>query len=241
MRFGRLSALASVLTCLTLGMRSAAAQTPAAMAFADLAHYAAANRALPPAAPGESRVVFIGDSITQSWGDFQPEYFARADRINRGISGQATAQMLLRFRQDVIALRPAAVHILAGTNDLAGNVGPMDLEAIEANLASMVDLAHDHGIAVVAGSILPVSDYPWRPGLNPGPKVLALNDWLKAYVRQRDGIYVDYYTAMTDGALGMRAALAADGVHPTLEGYKVMLPLAEAGIAAALHQAQRRR
>ncbi len=236
-------------TCLGVGLRSlageggaaAVALPPTALEFAGLAHYAAANRALPPAAPGEHRVVFIGDSITQAWGDVEREYFARRDRINRGIGGQATPQMLLRFRQDVIALKPAAVHILAGTNDVAGNVGPMDLEAIESNLASMAELARANGIAVVLGSVLPASDFPWRRGLEPGPKILALNDWLAAYARQRDFVFVDYYAAMTDGALGMRATLALDGVHPSPEGYRVMLPLAETGIAAALRQGTQRR
>ncbi|MDE2135892.1 MAG: SGNH/GDSL hydrolase family protein [Gammaproteobacteria bacterium] len=240
-RFGRISAVASILSCLTPGIRGAAAQTPSAMEFAGLACYAQANRALPPPAAGEQRVVFIGDSITQSWGDVERDYFASPDRINRGISGQATPQMLLRFRQDVIALKPAAVHILAGTNDLAGNVGPMDLEAIEGNLASMAELARANGIAVVLGSVLPASDYPWRPGLEPGPKILALNDWLAAYARRRGIVYVNYYSAMTDGALGMRPALALDGVHPTAEGYRLMRPLAEAGIAAALRQGIERR
>jgi lysophospholipase L1-like esterase len=133
------------------------------------------------------------------------------------------------------------VHILAGINDLAGNVGPMDLEAIESNLASMAELAHANGITVVLASVLPASDIPWRHGQEPGPKVLALNDWLAAYARQHDIVFIDYYSAMTDGALGMRAALATDGVHPTPEGYRVMLPLAEAGIAAALHQRNQRR
>ena len=242
MRFRRLSALASALTCLVFGPRSVAdGLAPTAMEFADLAHYAAANRALPPPAPGEARVVFLGDSITQSWGDVERAYFARKDRINRGISGQATPQMLLRFRQDVITLKPAAVHILAGTNDFAGNVGPMELSAIESNIASMVDLARAHGIAVVVGSVLPTSDYPWHPGLNPGPKIVALNEWVRTYVREHDGVFVDYYAAMSDGALGMRPALAIDGVHPTPEGYRVMLPLAEAGIAAALRHANVRR
>lgn len=211
------------------------------MEFADLAHYARANRALRPPAAGESRVVFLGDSITQSWGDLQPDYFARADRINRGISGQTTPQMLLRFRQDVLALKPAVVHILAGTNDIAGNAGPMDLEAIEDNLASMIDLARANHIRVVVGSVLPATDYPWRPGLNPGPKILALNDWLERYARERNLILVDYYSALTDGKLGMRPSFAPDGVHPSLEGYQVMRPLAEAGIAAALRQANPRR
>jgi len=212
----------ALLSCLGLGARGVAAEpaTPMAMQFADLAHYAAANRALAPPASGERRVVFIGDSITQSWGDVDRDYFARRDRINRGISGQVTSQMLLRFRQDVIELKPAVVHILAGINDVAQNAGPMDLEVIEGNLASMMELAR---------------------GLEPGPKILALNDWLAAYARSRDIVFVDYYSAMTDGALGMRAALATDGVHPTPAGYRVMLPLAEAGIAAALRQGTQRR
>jgi acyl-CoA thioesterase I len=214
---------------------------PSAMQFADLAHYEAVNRELPAPAAGESRVVFLGDSITQAWGDLEPAYFGRSDRINRGISGQTTPQMLLRFRQDVIALKPAAVHILAGTNDIAGNVGPMDLETIESNLASMVDLARAHDIAVVLASVLPASDYPWRPGLNPGPRILALNDWLRRYARERHLVFVDYYSALTDGALGIRAPLAPDGVHPSREGYEIMMPLAEAGIAAALRQRHPRR
>lgn len=214
---------------------------PTAVEFADLAHYATANRALPPPAAGESRVVFLGDSITQSWGELQRDYFARIDRINRGISGQATPQMLLRFRADVIALKPSVVHILAGTNDIAGNVGPMALEVIEDNIASMVDLARANCIRVVVGSVLPTTDYPWRHGLDPGPKIVALNDWLKRYARARHLIFVDYYSALTDGALGIRAEFAPDGVHPSLAGYRVMLPLAEAGIAAALRQANSRR
>ncbi|MGH8131922.1 MAG: SGNH/GDSL hydrolase family protein [Steroidobacteraceae bacterium] len=219
----------------------APAPFPAATEFADLAHYAAANRALPPPAPHQPRVVFLGDSITEAWGDLQPEYFARPDRINRGISGQTTPQMLLRFREDVIALKPAVVHILAGTNDIAGNVGSMDLDTTESNLASMIDLARANGIRVVVGSVLPATDYPWRHGLNPGPKILALNDWLKRYARARHLIFVDYYSALTDGELGIRPSFAPDGVHPSLEGYQVMMPLAEAGIATALRPVNPRR
>lgn len=246
---GALLASAWAATCLGVSLRSvagaagtgAASLPPTALEFAGLAHYAAANRALPPPAAGEQRVVFIGDSITESWGEVAREYFARPDRINRGIGGQATPQMLLRFRQDVIALKPAAVHILAGTNDVAGNVGPMDLETIESNIASMVDLARANGVAVLLGSVTPASDFPWRPGLDPGPKIVALNDWLKRCAHDRHLIFIDYYSALTDGALGMRPALALDGVHPSPEGYRVMLPLAEAGIAAALHAGTQRR
>jgi len=200
--------------------------------FANLAHYAAANAALP--APGaERRVVFMGDSITEAWATVDPEFFSAPGFINRGISGQTTPQMLLRFRQDVIALKPAVVHILAGTNDIAGNTGPMELSDTETNIASMIDLARAHGIRVVLGSTLPAADFPWRPGLNPGPKIVALDAWLKRYAAKQRITYVDYYAALNDGALGMRSEFARDGVHPTLEGYRAMDPLAEAAIRAA--------
>jgi len=248
---GRITALAAALSCLALGSPAPAAApgaevtgvtlAPTAVAFADLAHYAAANRALAAAARGAPRVVFLGDSITQAWGELQHDYFARTDRINRGISGQATPQMLLRFRADVVALHPAVVHILAGTNDIAGNVGPMDLGVTEENISSMVDLAQANRIAVVLGSVLPATDYPWRSGQEPGPKILALNDWLKRYASERHLVFVDYYSALTDGALGIRRTFAPDGVHPSLAGYEVMLPLAETGISAALRATKRRR
>jgi lysophospholipase L1-like esterase len=143
--------------------------------------------------------------------------------------------MLVRFRQDVIALEPAVVHILAGTNDIAGNTGPMELSTTEANIASMVDLARAHGIRVVLASTLPAADFPWRPGLEPGPKIVALNAWLEHYAQKARITYVNYYSALTDGALGIRSALAIDGVHPSLEGYRVMDPLAEAAIREAQH------
>jgi len=237
------SALAAHALVATPGQSAAAAPAavPSAGEFADLGHYAAANRALPPADRGHPRVVFMGDSITQSWGELQGAYFARPDRLNRGISGQTTPQMLLRFRQDVIALKPAMVHILAGTNDIAGNAGPIDAATTEGNIASMVDLALANHIRVVLGSVLPTTDYPWRHGLEPGPKILALNAWLKHYASERHVVFVDYYSALTDGALGIRPQFAPDGVHPSLAGYEVMLPLAEAAIAAALRQASPRR
>jgi lysophospholipase L1-like esterase len=202
--------------------------------MADFAHYAALDAALPPPGPRERRVVFTGDSITEFWATLDAQFFARPDFIDRGISGQTTPQILLRFRQDVIALKPAVVHILAGINDIAGNAGPMDLPATEANIASMVDLARVNGIQVVIGSVLPAAEFPWKPGLNPGPKVVALNQWLKNYSAARHLLYVDYYAAMTDGALGMRSDLTQDGVHPTQAGYRIMNPLAEAAIRAAL-------
>jgi lysophospholipase L1-like esterase len=202
----------------------------------DIAHYDSLNASLPPPDPRERRVVFMGDSITEFWANLDPEFFARADFVDRGISGQTTPQMLLRFRQDVIALKPAVVHILAGTNDIAGNTGPMDLPATEANIASMVDLARANAIQVVIGSVLPAAEFPWRPGLSPGPKIVALNGWLKGYSSARHLIYVDYYKAMTDGALGMRSDLTPDGVHPSQAGYRVMEPLTRAAIRAALRR-----
>ena len=201
--------------------------------LADFARYGPANATLPPPNPGERRVVFMGDSITDSWATVDPKFFARAEFIDRGISGQTTLQMLLRFRQDVVALKPAVVHIMAGTNDIAGNTGPMDLPATEANIASMVDLARANGIQVVIGSVLPAKDFSWHPGIDPGPKIVALNKWLKSYSHARHVIYVDYYTALTDGALGMRSDLSPDGVHPSLPGYLIMDPLADAAIRAA--------
>jgi lysophospholipase L1-like esterase len=204
--------------------------------LADFGRYRAANATLPAPSPGARRVVFMGDSITDFWATVDPQFFSRADFIDRGISGQTTLQMLLRFRQDVIALKPAVVHILAGTNDIAGNTGPMDLPGIEANIASMVDLAEANGVQVVVGSVLPAKDFGWRPGIDPGPKIVALNQWLKRYAVARHLFYVDYYTALTDGALGMRADVSSDGVHPLLPGYLIMDPLADAAIHAALRR-----
>jgi lysophospholipase L1-like esterase len=208
--------------------------------FADLAHYAQANAALPSPALAQPRVVFIGDSITQFWATIDPEFFAFPGYVDRGISGQTTPQMLVRFRQDVVALKPAVVHIMAGTNDIAGNTGPMDLSATEANIASMGDLAQANAIQVVLGSVLPAADFWWHPGLNPGPRIAALNTWLKSYANSRGLVYVDYYAALTDGKLGIRADLAPDGVHPSREGYRVMDPMAVAAIRAATRHRARR-
>jgi lysophospholipase L1-like esterase len=156
--------------------------------------------------------------------------------IGRGIGGQTTPQMLVRFKQDVVALKPKVVVILAGTNDIAGNTGPSTLEMIEDNIASMAEIARANGIRVVLSSILPVYDYPWKPGLEPAPKIIAVNKWLKAYARQHGDVYLDYHTAMADERGGMRPELASDGVHPTEAGYRVMAPLAEKAISEALRR-----
>jgi broad specificity phosphatase PhoE/lysophospholipase L1-like esterase len=203
--------------------------------FAGLHRYAVENTDLRPPMPKEQRVVFMGDSITEAWGRADRGFFARSDFVNRGIGGQTTSQMLVRFRQDVIALKPSTVHILAGTNDIAGNTGPIALTAIEANIASMVDIAEANHVRVVLGSVLPATDFPWRRGLEPGPKIVALNTWLKGYAKRLRMIYVDYYSVLTDGALGMRSEFSPDGVHPSRSGYGVMDKLAEAAIRKAEH------
>ncbi|HJP58526.1 MAG TPA: SGNH/GDSL hydrolase family protein [Gemmatimonadaceae bacterium] len=202
----------------------------------NLAKYRDANAKLGPPAPGENRVVFMGNSITEGWGQYFATMFAGKPYIDRGISGQTTPQMLVRFRQDVIALKPRVVVILAGINDIAGNTGPSSLEMIEDNLASMTEIAQANGIRVVLSSVLPAFDFPWRPGLEPAPKVIALNKWIKDYAAKRGAVYLDYHSAMADANGGMRAGLASDGVHPTEAGYRVMAPLAEQAIAESLRK-----
>lgn len=197
----------------------------------NLARYHDANQQVPPPAPGENRVVFFGDSITDSW--HLNEFFPGKPYFNRGISGQTTPQMLIRFRPDVIALKPSVVLILAGTNDIAGNTGPTTLEAIEDNLTSMAELAKANGIQLIFCSVLPAFDYPWRPGLQPAEKIMALNAWIKSYAAQHQLIYLDYFSALEDSRHGMKADLAKDGVHPNPAGYAVMQKLAEQAIAQA--------
>ena len=181
----------------------------------------------------ENRVVFMGNSITQGWGEENPEFFEGKSYINRGISGQTTPQMLVRFRPDVVNLKPKAVVILAGTNDIAGNTGPSTLEMIEDNIASMVEIAKANNIKVVLCSVLPAYDYPWKPGLNPAKKIVDLNKWIKDYAEKNEIIYVDYFTPMADQRNGLKKEYSEDGVHPNLAGYKVMEPLVEKAIETA--------
>lgn len=197
--------------------------------FAGLCRYRAANSDLPPATPG--RIVFFGDSITEGWSSARPNFFT-GDRINRGIGGQTTTQMIARFRADVIALKPSVVHILAGTNDIAGNTGPTSLEAIEGNLQSMVELARANGIRVMIGAVLPARRYDWRPEVKPQASIAALNVRLKSFAERNGIAFVDYYDALEDGAAGMAPAHAEDGVHPTAAGYALMEPLFEAALRA---------
>lgn len=203
--------------------------------FPWLARFKEADLKLGAPAAGEDRVVFMGDSITEGWHfDAPGGVFAAKPYINRGISGQTTPQMVLRFHQDVIALQPKVVVILAGTNDIAGNTGPMTLAETENNIAAMAEIAAQNHIRVVLCSILPAFDYPWRPGLTPAPKIDAINAWMKDYAAQHGHVYVDYHTAMKDARDGLPANLSQDGVHPTQAGYEMMAPLVEAGISKAL-------
>jgi lysophospholipase L1-like esterase len=206
------------------------------MDWPQLGRYRAENAALAPAATGEQRVVFYGDSITDGWGR-RPgtgDFFPGKPYVNRGISGQTTPQMVVRFRQDVIDLHPAAVLILAGTNDVAGNTGPMTPEMTEENFQSMIELAKANGIRVIVASITPAGDYPWRKGLGPVPKIHALNAWLHDYCATHGVTYVDYFSAMADANGGMKPGISFDGVHPNAKGYAIMTPLAQAAIDKAL-------
>jgi len=202
----------------------------------DLARYRDGNSQLQPPAPEEDRVVFMGDSITDSWGRKYGKFFPGKPYVNRGISGQTTPQMLIRFRPDVIALRPKVVVILAGTNDIAGNTGPITLEAIEGNLTSMAELARANGIRVVLASLLPVCDYirPQTPR-RPTEKIMAVNTWMKDYAAKNGFIYVDYYSAMLDDKKMFKQELTYDGLHPNDAGYEVMAPIVEKAIVAALN------
>ncbi|HNV02551.1 MAG TPA: SGNH/GDSL hydrolase family protein [Vicinamibacterales bacterium] len=261
----RLLAAAAVLTAATAGAQAlppAAPQGPPALPscaelaaavqaaarndarlqdWAALGRYREANRLLAPPAAGEARVVFMGDSITDSWP--QPRFgafFPGKPYLGRGISGQTTPQMLIRFRPDVIDLQAKVVVVLAGTNDIAGNTGPMTDEQIAGNLASMAELARAHGIRVVFSSILPTSDYHARPGevpqttRRPMARITALNAWMKDYAARNGHVYLDYFSAMIDERGLLRAELSEDDLHPNAEGYAVMAPLAEAAIQAAL-------
>jgi lysophospholipase L1-like esterase len=203
--------------------------------YGERARYRQANATLKPPAPGERRVVFFGDSITDIWR--LDQFFPGKPYINRGIGGQTTSQMLVRFRQDVIDLQPRVVVILAGTNDIAGNTGPISNEGIEANFASLAELARAHGIQVVFASVLPVSNYTPRSqeffASRPADRILALNRWLRDYCATEHLVYLDYFSSMVDERGMLRRELADDGLHPNKMGYDVMVPLVEKAIATA--------
>lgn len=221
-----------------IGMLAALGLTNSAKAqdWANLKQFQEANAALETPTSNEDRVVFMGNSITIGWINSRPEFFEGKPWINRGIGGQTTPQMLIRFRQDVIDLKPKVVVILAGTNDIAGNTGPSTLQMIVDNIKGMAEMAHANGIKVILSSTLPAYDYPWKPGLEPAPKIMKLNEMMKAYCDEKGHVYLDYFSAMVDDRNGLPKKYASDEVHPTKEGYAVMEPLVEAAITTVLAQ-----
>lgn len=203
--------------------------------FNGLGRYRQDNGKLSAPAPGENRVVFFGDSITDGWGRRAGKFFPGKPYINRGISGQTTTQMLARFQQDVVHLKPAAVVILAGTNDVAGNAGPENLQMIEDNFVSMVELARANGIRVVLSSVLPSKKFGWNPDVKPAETIKTVNQWIESYCTKEHLVYLNYYPALVDSEGGIKSELAMDGiVHPNDAGYAIMEPLAEAAVEKAL-------
>jgi len=202
--------------------------------WANVKKYEVANAAIQARATNEKSVVYMGDSITDFWISNDSVFFAAKPYLDRGISGQTTGQMLLRFRQDVINLKPGVVVILAGINDIAENNGPEKLADIFGNIVSMAELAKANHIKVVLSSLLPAFALPWRPAIDPLPKVKALNEMIKSYAYQNNIVYLDYFTAMADSRGGLPANLSKDGVHPNLAGYKIMEPLADKAVNEAL-------
>jgi lysophospholipase L1-like esterase len=201
----------------------------------NLGRYRADNASVSAPAAGEKRVVFMGDSITDAWGRKYGKFFPGKPYINRGISGQTTPQMLIRFRPDVIALKPKAVVILAGTNDISGNTGPATLEEIEGNLTSMAELAKANGIKVVLSSVMPVTDaIKPQTERRPPEKIKALNEWIRNYAAKTHAVYLDYYSAMVDDKGMLKTELTYDGLHPNDAGYALIEPIAQKAIDAAL-------
>jgi lysophospholipase L1-like esterase len=187
-----------------------------------------------------AKVVFLGDSITEGWEKKDPTFF-KGGIVDRGLGGQTSPQLLLRFYQDVIALHPAIVHIMVGTNDIAGNTGPNNAGAYRNNIRAMVDLAKANNIKVILGSIPPANTFRWRPDLKPSPTILLLNGWLKEFAKEQDLIFADYHSAMVGSAGEMRPEFTKDGVHPEVEGYQLMRPIAERAISEAVKKRSQKR
>jgi len=230
------------LLAVILAAWSASAQSPDSnpalhrllMDWAGLTHYGSENAELRPPKPGENRVVFLGDDLTERWGAGAAPFFPGKPYLNRGISRQTSPQMLVRFRQDVVALQPKVVIIQAGSNDLAGYTGPATEGMIAENIMSMVELAKAHGIRVVLASVTPVCDcFANQTARRPQGKIIGLNGWIKSYAADSRSVYLDYYSALADGR-NFKKSLTADGLLPNDEGYAVMAPLAEQAIAKAL-------
>ena len=202
--------------------------------WANLNKYQNQNAALQLVKPGQKRILYMGDSITEFWSVTTPEFFTGKLYVNRGISGQTTPQMLIRFRPDVIALKPSLVIIMAGINDIAGNTGPSTLEMTTNNIFSMAELAKANHIKVILCSVLPAYDFPWNKGTFPSEKIVNLNKIIKKYADANGIFYLDYYSSMVNEQKGLKAIYSEDGVHPNKAGYEVMNPLAEKAIAKVL-------
>jgi lysophospholipase L1-like esterase len=198
--------------------------------WANFKKYAEQNKAVPARVKGEKRVVFLGNSIFEGWLRLRPEFFAGKPYYDRGISGQTTPQMLLRFYEDVLALDPEVMVLKAGINDIAQNTGPYNPLQTLNNIKAIAQLARANGIKVILCSVLPASDFRWRPGLEPGDKVIALNNAIRDFAKTEGFYYLDLYSSVVDDKKGMKAEYANDGVHPTVEGYKVLEPLVENAI-----------
>ncbi|MAT90437.1 MAG: acylhydrolase [Flavobacteriaceae bacterium] len=204
--------------------------------WAQLQYFASENQELMMNMVSNHRVVFMGNSITEGWSNARPEFFEGKPYVNRGIGGQTTPQMLVRFKQDVVSLQPTVVVILAGTNDIAGNTGPSTIEMIFDNITSMAEIARANDINVILCSVLPVYDYPWKPGLKPAEKIVRLNSMIRQYAQENNMEYVDYFSAMVNKQNGLKSDLGHDGVHPNKAGYQVMEPLLTEAIEKALNR-----
>ncbi|SVA52497.1 uncharacterized protein METZ01_LOCUS105351 [marine metagenome] len=202
--------------------------------WAQLDYYKKLNSEIDLPSKNENRIVFMGNSITEGWGQLYPEYFSKKSFINRGISGQTTPQMLIRFRPDVIDLKPVIVIILAGINDIAGNTGPSTVKMICDNIISMAELAKINGIKVILSSVLPAGGYPWEPGIDPSKTIIAVNKIINDYSKNNNMLYLDYYSSLVYDNDSLNPDYTYDGVHPNKSGYKIMSKLADSVIAKAL-------
>lgn len=220
----------SVIYYLLLFIFISMSETSFAQDWANLAKYETQNNHLPPKQSGEKRIVLMGDSITEFWSQIQPDFFANTSYINRGISGQTTPQMLIRFRPDVLDLHPDVVVILAGVNDIAGNTGPTTNDAIFGNIISMVELAKANAIKVILCSVLPANNFYWRPNEKAAETIIQLNQLIQSYAKEHDIPYVDYHSAMADAKNGLPKEFSEDSVHPNLKGYQTMQPLLEKAV-----------
>ena len=220
----------SVIYYLLLFIFISMSETSFAQDWANLAKYETQNNQLPPKHSGEKRIVLMGDSITEFWSQLQPEFFTNTSYINRGISGQTTPQMLIRFRPDVLNLYPDVVVILAGVNDIAGNTGPTTLAKIFGNIQSMVELAKANKIKVILCSVLPANNFYWRPNDQAAENIIQLNHMIQTYAKLNALPYVDYHSAMADAKNGLPKEFSEDSVHPNLKGYQTMQPLLEKAV-----------